>query len=250
MSKFRLFLHPFRTTALYCLLVLSTIICIGCSSQGKQSSVAPTEAAPTSQKTQAPAVAPTETAPTSQKTKSPAITINQQKIKFRLNGVKAFALKPEADGMKLVDGNKKDLAWFEVDDRQNITIKNTSDQVIGYVISGNGNWQVKSVGNTKKTYILQQQGNGNYKLEDGANQEIYAIKARNDGLEIETPNQRLLYQVQVKNDKVSLKNRSTQTVLSTKSKLTPIAVACFGFEVLSREQQAALAYALKISGEE
>lgn len=232
MSKLKLFLYSFKTTALYCFLVLSTILCIGCSTQEKQSSIAPTESASTLHKPQ-----------------SPAATINQQKLKFRLNGVKAFALKPVADGMKLVDGNRKDLAWLEVDAQQNIKIKNSSEQVIGYVLYSQGSWQIKGVDNTKKTYILKQHGKENYKLEDGANQEIYEIKSRNDGLEIETPNHRLLYQVTVKNKKILLKNMSTQSVLSTKSQIVPIAVACFGFDVLSREQQAALAYAVKISGQ-
>lgn len=232
MSKLKLFLYSFKTTALYCFLVLSTILCIGCSSQGKQSSVAPTESASTLHKPQ-----------------SPAATINQQKLKFRLNGVKAFALKPVADGMKLVDGNRKELAWLEVDAQQNIKIKNPSEQVVGYVLYSNGNWQVKSVDNTK-IYILKQHSKENYKLEDEANQEIYEIKSRNDELEIETPNHQVLYQVTVKNQKILLKNMSNQSVLSTKSQIVPIAVACFGFDVLSPEQKAALAYAVKISGQQ
>jgi|GEM_PF-6081443 len=208
------------------------MLCVSCSSQEQRAFVAPTEAVSTPEENQ-----------------FSALTINQQKIKFRLNGVKAFALKPEADGMKLVDSNKKDLAWFEVDNQQNITIKNSAERIIGYIISGKNNWQIKSLGNTEKTYILQQQGNSNYQFKNGTNQEIYKIKARKDGLAIETPNHQLLYQIQVKNGKVYLKNVSTQTVLSTNSQLMPIAIACFGFKVLSREQQAALAYAVKISGE-
>jgi hypothetical protein len=95
---------------------------------------------------------------------------------------------------------------------------------------------------------MQRQDDGDYKLEDGANKQIYTIKVRDYGFEIETPQKQSLYKVKVKEGKISLRNASEQTVFSTKSKFLPIAVACFGFDVLSREQQAALAYAVNLSG--
>lgn len=219
-----------RTTVFYCLLIPSVILFVGCSSQDKQS----------------PEAAPTTTI-TAQQTSSPA-TASNQKIKFKRDGgAKVFTLKPEADGVQLVDGNNKELARFEVDDGPKVKIKDKTDQVIGYVVLKNGNWQVKNADQTKELYILRRQDNRNYQLENGANKKIYEIKARDYGLEIETPNQQSLYQVKVKNGKISLMNASAQTVLYTKSQLTPIVIACFGFDVLSHEQQAALAYAVKLS---
>jgi hypothetical protein len=221
-----------RTAVFYCLLIPSVILFVGCSSQDKQSP----EAAPTTTTTALP-------------TSSPA-TASNQKLKFkRSGGIKAFALKPDVDGVQLVNGNNKELAWFEVDDGPKVKIKNTTDQVIGYIVIKNGIWQVKNADETKNLYILRRQDNGNYQLEDGANREIYEIKAREYGLEIESPNQQSLYQVKVKNGKISLRNASAKMVLYTKSQLTPIAIACFGFDVLSQEQQAALAYAVKLSGD-
>ncbi|MDF5718013.1 MAG: hypothetical protein PUP93_30150, partial [Rhizonema sp. NSF051] len=77
--------------------------------------------------------------------------------------------------------------------------------------------------------------------------EIYRIKQRNGGWEIESQDKKLLYTVKVKEGKTSLTDPSEKTIFSIKSDLSPLAFACFGFDVLTREQQAALAYAVNIS---
>jgi len=66
--------------------------------------------------------------------------------------------------------------------------------------------------------------------------------------EIELPPKQSIYKVKVKDEKISLRDKSDKTVLYTKSQLIPLAIACFSFDVLSREQQAALAYVVNLTG--
>lgn len=170
-------------------------------------------------------------------------------LKFeRDNGAEAFALKPKENGAKFVDGSGKELARLTVEENQKVKIKDAADKVLGYVVSKAGYWKIENANQTQELYILRRQDDGGYKLEDGANKQIYRIKVRDYGFEIETPQKKSFYKVKVKQGKISLRNASEQTVFSIKSKFLPIAVACFGFDVLSREQQAALAYAVNLSG--
>ena len=54
--------------------------------------------------------------------------------------------------------------------------------------------------------------------------------------------------MRIKDGKTSLINSSGNTVFSTRSEISPIAFACFGLDVLTREQQAGLAYAVNLTG--
>ena len=126
-------------------------------------------------------------------------------------------------------------------------IKDSADRAIGYVVTDAQSWKIKDASQNQELYVLQRQSDGDYKLKSGANQEIYRIKKRKYGFEIETPAKQSLYKIKSKDGKISLKNPSGKTVLYVKSGLTPIAIACFGFDALSREQKAALAYAVNLS---
>jgi hypothetical protein len=119
---------------------------------------------------------------------------------------------------------------------------------LGYIVTEKGYWKVENPEQNKELYILRRQDDGNYKLEDAAKKEIYLINASQNGLEIRTPDKKLVYGVKIKEGKTSLRDASGKTVFSTKSSLSPIAFACFGFDVLTREQQAALAYAVNLTG--
>ena len=170
-------------------------------------------------------------------------------IKFKLEGGgEAFTLKPKSDGAKLVDKNERELARFNVDNKQKVKIKDASDRVLSYIVPEKGYWKIENADQTKELYILRQQTDGDYKLEDGQNKEIYRIKKRDYGLEIETPKKQSLYKVKAKNGKIELRDASDKTILYTNVGIKPIAIACFGFDVLSREQKAALAYAVNRSG--
>ena len=194
-----------------------------------------------------PQTSSTQSTPVAATSQSSAST--SESIKFKQeNGTEAFVLRFMPDGAKLVDSQNRELARLNVDLQQKIKIKNSADQVLGYVVPENDYWKLKNPDQSQKLYVVRRQTDGDYKLETGANQLVYRIKARDYGFEIETPEKQSLYKVKVKECKISLRNASDQTVLSTKSNLAPIAIAPFGFDKLSREQQVALAYALNQAG--
>ncbi len=189
----------------------------------------------------------TQTPPATQTT--PAVSSKSGKIELKSEGGKAaFSLKPESDGAKLLDENDRELARLTVDSREKVKIKDSADRTIGYVVTEAQSWKIKDGSQNQELYVLQRQSDGDYKLKSGANQEIYRIKKREYGFEVETPAKQSLYKIKSKDGKISLKNPSGKTVLYVKSGLTPIAIACFGFDVLSREQKAALAYAVNLYG--
>jgi hypothetical protein len=172
-----------------------------------------------------------------------------EKIKFKTaGGSDLFSLKQQSDGAKLVDGNNQELVKIKVDHPGKIKFKNPADQILGYVVTNKGYWQLKSQNGNQDLYIFRHQDNGNYVLEDGTKKEIYQVQSGNDKLEIKNPNQQLVYQVKIKQDKTSLINPLKTTVFYTKGKISPIAFACFGLDSLTREQQAALAYAVNLTG--
>ncbi|BAY25050.1 hypothetical protein NIES2100_48500 [Calothrix sp. NIES-2100] len=177
------------------------------------------------------------------------VAATQGKIQFKTEGgTELFALKQEADGAKLVDGKNQELARIKADKSGKIKIKNAAEKVLGYVVNENGEWKLKDANQSQDLYIFRTQNNGGYTLEDAAKKEVYRIQATKDGFEIATPDNKSVYQVKVKEGKISLRKTPTKTIFSTKSQLSPIAFTCFGFDVLTREQQAGLAYAVNLTG--
>lgn len=172
-----------------------------------------------------------------------------EKIKFKTEfGADLFSLKQQDNGAKLVDGNDQELAKMREDKPGKLKIKNASDKVLGYVVREKGQWRLENPEQNQILYVLKRQNDQNYILEDPTKKEIYQISTRNDIWEINTPQKNLVYQIRIKEGKTSLRNASANTVFSTKSEISPIAFACFGLDVLTREQQAALAYAVNLTG--
>lgn len=199
------------------------------------------------------ATSPTATAPENPTSETLANTEPQaalEKIKFKqADGNEAFSLKFKPDGAKLVDAADAEMARLTVDGAQKVKIKDASDQVLGYVVSSGDHWKLENADQTQELYILRRQSDGDYKLEDGQDTQIYRIKQRDYGYEIESPDDQSLYKIKVKEGKTSLRNAQDDTVLSTKDAIAPIAMACFGFDVLTPEQQAALALAMNSVGD-
>lgn len=189
----------------------------------------------------APDAAPSPTA------SNPESSVENLKFK-RDDGSEAFSLKFKSDGAKLVDSSDQEIARLNLDENQKVKIKTPDETVLGYVISQDGYWKVENAEQTQELFILRRQDDGDYKLEDGNDQELYRIKARDYGFEIETPDKQSLYKIKVKGEKTSLRNASDETVISTKSPMATIAMACFGLDGLSQEQQVALAFAVNLAG--
>jgi hypothetical protein len=186
--------------------------------------------------------------PVSQTNELSPVVKNQSQIKFKQeNGSDRFSLKLKNDGAKLVGDKDQEIARFKLDNNK-VKIKNSAEKTLGYIVTETGYWKIENPEQTKELYILRRQDDGDYKLETSDDREIYRIKKRDYGLEIETPDKKSLYKIKVKEGKTTLQDGSGKTVFSTKSPIIPIAIACFGFDVLTLEQQAGLAYAINASG--
>ncbi|MBE9209983.1 hypothetical protein IQ244_26515 [Nostoc sp. LEGE 06077] len=214
------------------ILVLLMTTILGCSSTNK-ASVEPNPVATP------PAVAENTT----------NVATQSEKIKFKTEGgTDLFSLKQQADGAKLVDSKEQELIRIKADKSGKVKFKNAADKTLGYVVTEKGYWKLENAAQNQDLYILRKQNNGAFNLEDTDKKLVYQIKSDDKGLEIVKPNNQLVYQVKIKEGKTALKNSSGKTVFYTKSSILPIAFACFGFDVLNREQQAALAYAVNLTG--
>jgi hypothetical protein len=171
-----------------------------------------------------------------------------QNIKFKYRqGTEAFTIKPRENGAKLEAADGKKLARFTKAGSGKFKIKNATDGISGYVTIEPGVWTLKNLEDNKVLYILRSQKDGTYKLETAANKEIYQVQVKESGWEIKTTENGLIYKIKDKDKKISLTNSKDEVLIYTKANILPIVVACFGFDILTKEQQAALAYAVNLS---
>jgi len=95
---------------------------------------------------------------------------------------------------------------------------------------------------SQENYTLKQCQTDIYQLQDGYNQNFYIVKVKEYGCDIETPVKRLVHQVKVHKGPMNLTDADKNLLFSTQSQLSPIAFACFGFDIFTYKQQVALAY--------
>ncbi len=173
-----------------------------------------------------------------------------EKAKFQKgNDAEAFSLKPKDSGIKLEGSQGEAISNLTVDTNGKIKIETSAGFVLGYVSGNNSYWKLEDAEQISELYFLRKQAGGDYQLESANRQQIYSIKSREYGFEIETPKNKSLYQVKTKNNSIILQDANGNTVLKTKSNLPLLAVACYGFNVLDRSQQTALAYAISLMEE-
>ena len=164
-------------------------------------------------------------------------------------GKNAFAIEPVVGGAKFLDAAEKEIARFTIgSESKQFRINSAAGKVLGYGAIKGSAWAIENAERTKELYILSRQEDGNYQLKNEAGQEIYSVKLREYGFEIAAPAKQSLYKVKIEEDKIVLTDASDQIFLYTKSALPPLMLACFGFADLEIEQQAALAYAVNLSG--
>lgn len=164
-------------------------------------------------------------------------------------GTKTFSIQPVVGGATLLGTAEKEIARFTIDSSyKRFRINSAAGKLLGYAAIKGSAWAIENPERTKELYTLSRQEDGNYQLKNEAGKAIYNIKLREYGFEIETPAKQSVYKVKVEEDKITLVDASEQTSLYTNSALPPLMLACFGFENLNIEQQAALAYAINLSG--
>jgi hypothetical protein len=167
-----------------------------------------------------------------------------QKIKFKSATGSEFWLQGDKQhGAYEEGGAKTDLVVSR--DLKLISIQQ-SGRVIGYVTMKQPNeWKIKD-DSQKELFTLKLEADGHYKLKDAGNTEIYKIKPESFGFKIKNKDGQELYKIHSDGTKVSLKSPDGKVVAETHASIAPIAVACFGLDVLSKSQKAALAYALSV----
>lgn len=193
-------------------------------------------------------------AETGQPSDQAPVTVAQtstDQLKFKHDdGSEAFALKFQDNGAKLVDSNDQEIARLTINDSGKVKIKDPSDAELGYVVSYDGYWKVKNADQTQDLFVLKVREGDGYRLEDGQGNRLYRIKPRDYGYEVQTAEEVSLYKIKLKDDKLSLRDANDATVISIRSAMSPAAMTAFGLDDLSLEQQAALAYAIILSGDE
>jgi hypothetical protein len=167
------------------------------------------------------------------------------KIKFKADAIScACDLIGDKQHGSLINGTGQTEATMTVSpDGKLITIA-SGTKTLGYVALFRADELKLEDSARKELFALKQEADGHYKLKDASGQTVYKIKIEQYGLKIEDAKQQTVYKVHRHEDKLSLKGLSTAVVLSTKAQVPPMALACFGFDSLSRPQRAALAYAL------
>jgi len=154
------------------------------------------------------------------------------KLKFKdAAGQAAFSLKPQTNGAKLVDGQERELARFQVKGSK-LKIKDAQDKVLGYVNASQGKYKIKAPDGKTDLWQLEARTDGGWKLEDAQGQLVYRIKKRDYGFEIEDGAKSSLFKVKVKAGKTSLRDAAEKTVYSTRGQVSAIAVSCLGLTAI------------------
>ncbi|NEO88118.1 MAG: hypothetical protein F6J87_28265 [Spirulina sp. SIO3F2] len=157
-----------------------------------------------------------------------------------------FLIQPQVTGAQLVTAKGIQLAQFTFTD-DTIKLTNAIGQNVGQVVIYRDRWQLEASDQTGTIAILRRQAEGRYALETPTFQPLYRLQAHSSGLSLETPDQQVLYDVQTISNQKVLRNASGQSMLTSSGNVNALALACFGFDLLTRKQQAALAYAVHIS---
>jgi hypothetical protein len=164
------------------------------------------------------------------------------KVKFKNQSGAEFALAGTKHQGELVDGSEK--VSFSVSADGKVIEIQSGGKSIGFVSMPNANeWKIKDA-TKRELYELKREADGHYKLKDGAGIELYKVKSESYGWKIKDKTDQAIYKVHNEDGKISLKSASGAMVAETKAGIPPIALACFGFDALSKPQKAALAYAL------
>lgn len=166
------------------------------------------------------------------------------KISFKSETNSEFVIEGDKQQGTFKDGTKS--AKFDVASGQ-IKIKDNG-ATIGYItMPEQAEWKIKDA-NKQDLFTLKQQPDGDYKLKNSDKTLLYKIKPADYGFKVENAAMQTIFKVHKYADKVSLKTADGKEVLSTNASVQPIALVCFALDPLSKQQKAALAYALSIVG--
>jgi hypothetical protein len=216
---------------LYGLLTLVLVASLGCSAGNQDSSPASTES------------------PSEQKSETTMPKQSQELVVQNSSGDTTVSIRPAENGAELVDGSGQTVATYamtEADDAQKVEIKDASGQVTGYINIKGRTYTVEDA-SQQPLYLFRTGGEQRHRFVNPADENLYVLKVNDSGYVIRNAEKQVTARAKGGNKQAVLQSAEKQPVLQAQA-MSPLALAVFGFEELSQEQQGALAYAVNLRG--
>ena len=167
------------------------------------------------------------------------------KIKFKKpGGETAFSIKLKDGDLKLVDPNEKELARVTVTEGGKFKLKDSGDEVLGYVTGEFPRFKIKDAAEKETLFEFGRQNDGDWKLKRAEDMEICRIGKRDYGWKIEDGSKNDLGRVKVDGERTSIRDSGGQVRYYTNDFVPSLSVVPFGMPELTRGQAAALSAAL------
>lgn len=175
-------------------------------------------------------------------------SLNLQRLKpLRLESAtdpNFLTIQPQATGARVVTSQGIQLAELTIAGDK-IRLANAIGQHVANVVVYRDRWRLETPDQTEIMTLRRHQAPERYQLKTPTFQPLYRLQGDASGWSLVTPDHQMLYEVQPLNQQLGLRNAAGYTVLTSSGNVNAIALACFGLDVLTREQQAALAYAVQ-----
>ncbi|MGE3163957.1 MAG: hypothetical protein AB7O52_03560 [Planctomycetota bacterium] len=158
------------------------------------------------------------------------------------NGATVWQLERGQGGLDLEDAKSATVTQFRLDGDVIRFRRGASDLAVVRQPGEVPEFHVVLADSEAPEYVFRREPDGDFRLEQrGA--VIAKVKARDYGYKIE-PADGSERKLRVKPDKILLRNAADEEVLSTKSVVAPLGVACFGIDEIPIEVRAALCIAV------
>ena len=162
-----------------------------------------------------------------------------KKLPERINlknadGKRAFEVKPESNGAKLVSADDKEIARYTASEHT-LKIKDAADKVLGHIVRHDDAYKIEDADRKQVLFKIAGKENGDWSVENGQQERLYRIKKRDYGFEIESASGESLAKVKHKDGKTSLRNAKDQTLLSTKDHISQLGLACTALDKIASE---------------
>lgn len=150
------------------------------------------------------------------------------------DGKRAFEIKPESNGAKLVDADDKEIARYSVTGH-GLKIKDAADHVLGHIVRHDDAYKIEDADRKHVLFKIAGKEGGDWSVENGNQERLYRIKKRDYGFEIESASGESLAKVKHKDGKTSLRNAKDETLLSTKDHISQLGLACVTLHKIESE---------------
>ena len=154
-----------------------------------------------------------------------------------------FSLHFKSTGGKLLDHSRAVITNLILQDDGAIKLTDSNQNIVGYISRANDSVHIEDPKRAKTLFLFSTAEDGIALLTRSDGSTVYILESTDTGYTV-TSDKDVLYAVQVQKGKGQLQTTDGQAVIRTDSEITPAALAVFGFDKLTKAQQAGLAYAL------